>query len=117
AMMTLVVTVALAPVAIWQWQPISLSETLWLGAVAVFATGGHYCMTRAFAAAPVTVTQPVIFLQLVWAAIAGWTIFDEKPDPYVILGGAIIIASVSYMTWREAQLKRRVTPPDPATKV
>ncbi|WP_246832051.1 DMT family transporter [Thioclava sp. F36-7] len=117
AMMTLVVTVALAPVAIWKWEPITLSETLWLGAVAVFATGGHYCMTRAFAAAPVTVTQPVIFLQLVWAAIAGWSIFGERPDPYVILGGAIIIASVSYMTFREAQLKRRVTPPPPATKI
>jgi drug/metabolite transporter (DMT)-like permease len=84
----------------------------------VFASAGHYAMTRAFAAAPVSVTQPVIFLQLVWAALAGWTIFGEVPDPYVILGGAIIIASVSYMTWREAQIKRRpVTPPAPATKL
>ncbi|KFE36833.1 DMT family transporter [Thioclava atlantica] len=118
AMMTLVVTAALAPVALWQWQPISLSEVLWLGAVAIFATGGHYCMTRAFAAAPVTVTQPVIFLQLVWAALSGWAFFDERPDPFVLLGGAIIIAAVSYMTWREAQVKKRaITPPAPATKI
>jgi drug/metabolite transporter (DMT)-like permease len=118
AMMTLVVTVALAPLALWEWQPISLSVVLWLGAVAVFASAGHYAMTRAFAAAPVSVTQPVIFLQLVWAALAGWTIFGEVPDPYVILGGGIIIASVSYMTWREAQIKRRPgTPPAPATKL
>ncbi|MEX1660321.1 DMT family transporter [uncultured Thioclava sp.] len=118
AMMTLVVTLALAPLALWEWQPISLSATLWLGAVALFATAGHYTMTRAFAAAPVSVTQPVIFLQLVWAALAGWSIFGEVPDPYVILGGAIIIVAVSYMTWRESQIKKRpITPPAPATKL
>ncbi|KEP70812.1 peptide ABC transporter permease [Thioclava dalianensis] len=118
AMMSLSVALCLAPVAIWNWQPITLSETLWLAAVAVFATGGHYAMTHAFAAAPVTVTQPVLFLQLVWAAIAGWSLFGEVPDPFTMLGGGIIIACVSFMTWRESRLKGGpVTPPAPATKI
>lgn len=107
ANMTLVVTLCLAPFAIAVWQPISMTEVLWLGLVAVFATFAHYCMTRAFQAAPVTVTQPVVFLQLVFASTAGWVFFGEVVDPYVILGGAIIIASVSYISWREAQIKRR----------
>jgi drug/metabolite transporter (DMT)-like permease len=107
ANMTLIVTLCLAPFAIAVWQPISGVQVLWLGATAVFATIAHYCMTRAFQCAPVSVTQPVVFLQLVWASSAGWLLFEEAVDPFVMLGGALIIASVTYLSWREAQLKRR----------
>ena len=107
ANMTLAVALCLAPFAFAVWQPISLHDVLWLGLVAAFGTFAHYCMTRAFEAAPVTVTQPVVFLQLVFASTAGWVLFGEAVDPYVILGGAVIIGSVSYITWREAQIKRR----------
>jgi len=74
--------------------------------VAVFATGGHYAMTYAFASAPVTVTQPVTFLQLVWAVLLGWLAFEETPDVWVILGGGVIISAVSFITWRESVLRR-----------
>jgi len=41
----------------------------------------------------------------------GYFAFGEAVDPFVLLGGAVIIGAVSYITWREAQLKRRsVTP-------
>ena len=117
AMMTVVVTLFLAPFAWLVWKPMTLSENFWLAATALFATLGHYCMTRAFACAPLTVTQPVVFLQLVWASTAGFLLFGEAVDPWVILGGAMIIGAISYMTWREAQIKRRATPPFPATKI
>ena len=78
----------------------------WLALVAVFATGGPYCMARAFAAAPLTVTQPVTFLQFVWASLLGAMVFDESVDPWVITGGAIIIAAISLLAWREARGRR-----------
>ena len=78
---------------------------------------GHYFMTRAFAVAPLTVTQPVTFLQLVWATLLGALAFGEAVDPWVLLGGAIIILAISYITWREAALKRpRLTPATPRTE-
>ncbi|SOB99416.1 threonine/homoserine efflux transporter RhtA [Rhodobacter sp. JA431] len=107
ALMTVVVTLCLAPLAVLNWQPMTWSENLWLGATALFATLGHYCMTRAFACAPVTVTQPVVFLQLVWASSAGYVLFGEALDPFVFLGAAMIVGAVSYMAWREAVIKRR----------
>ena len=64
-------------------------------------------------AAPVSVTQPVIFLQLIWATLLGWFAFGERVDPYVMLGGAIIISAISYMSWREAQIARAGTTPPP----
>ena len=107
AMMSVTVTIGLAPFALAVWQPVTLEQVAWLGGVALFATLGHYTMTRAFACAPMTVTQPVTFLQLVWATALGWAVFGEPIDPWVIFGGALIIAAISYMTWREAALKRR----------
>ena len=107
AMMSVTVTIGLAPFALAVWQPVTLEQVAWLGGVALFATLGHYTMTRAFACAPMTVTQPVTFLQLIWATLLGWAVFGEPIDPWVLLGGALIIAAISYMTWREAVLKRR----------
>jgi drug/metabolite transporter (DMT)-like permease len=75
-------------------------------------------MTLAFVAAPLTVTQPVTFLQLVWATALGALVFGEPVDGWVVLGGALIIGAISFMTWREAVLKRRLrTPVVPATKL
>ena len=113
ALLSLTVTVGLAPFAIAVWVTPTLNQVLWLGLVAAFATLGHYSMARAFAAAPLTVTQPVTFLQLVWAALLGWVVFGEAVDPFVFLGGGMIISAITYMTWREAQLKRRAVTPAP----
>ena len=76
----------------------------------------RFTMTLAFAAAPVTVTQPVTFLQLVWATALGAVVFAEPIDIWVVLGGAVILGSVTFITWREAMLKRQITPATPATK-
>ncbi|WP_245191003.1 DMT family transporter [Jannaschia formosa] len=116
AVLSLTVTLGLAPMAWAVWTPPALADLGWMFLVACFATTGHYTMTRAFAAAPIAVTQPVTFLQMVWAVLLGWALFDEPPDAFVILGAGIIIASVSFIAWREARLRRITTPPHVATK-
>lgn len=115
-MLSLTVTIGLAPFAAAVWVTPALADLGWLFLVACFATAGHYTMTLAFAAAPLTVTQPVTFLQLVWAVLLGAVVFGEAVDGYVILGGAIIMASVSFITWRESVARRAVTPDVHATK-
>ncbi|WP_151717986.1 DMT family transporter [Gemmobacter serpentinus] len=117
AMMSICVTLGLLPFALWVWVPVSLTQLAALALVAAFATSGHYCMTRAFGVAPMTVTQPVTFLQLIWATLLGWLVFGEGVDIFVLLGGGVIIAAISYITLREAHLLRRtVTPVVNATK-
>ncbi len=110
AMLSITVTIGLAPFALANWVAPTAAELGWLFGVAAFATAGHYTMTRAFAAAPMTVTQPVTFLQLVWSVLIGALFFSEPVDAFVIFGGAVILSAVSFITWREAMLKRRVTP-------
>lgn len=118
AMMSFFVTLGLLPFALWVWVPVTVPQLAWLALVAGFATAGHYCMTRAFNAAPLAVTQPVTFLQLVWATLLGALVFGEGVDPFVLLGGGVIIGAISYITWREAMVKHRaVTPTALQTKV
>jgi len=118
AMLSVTVTAGLAPLAALDWVTPTWAEMAILLGVAGLATAGHYTMTLAFRAAPLAVTQPVTFLQLVWAVTLGVTVFGEPLDPWVILGGTVIVAAVSFISWREAQLRRRaLTPPVPATKV
>lgn len=115
-MLSVTVTIGLAPFAYAVWITPTLPQLGWLFLVACFATAGHYTMTLAFAAAPLTVTQPVTFLQLVWAVLLGALFFGEPVDGWVVLGGAVIMASVSFITWREARARRMITPTVAATK-
>lgn len=117
-MLSIFVAIGLFPMALSNWVTPSWHALGILAAVACVATAGHYTMTLAFAAAPITVTQPVTFLQLLWACLLGYFVFDEGLDLWVVVGGGVILSSVSFITWREAVLKRRMrTPPAIATKV
>lgn len=117
AMLSITVTIGLAPIALSNWVTPTLWELIILFGVAALATAGHYTMTRAFASAPLAVTQPVTFLQLVWAVLVGMVFFAEPFDPFVILGGLVIVGSISFISWREMVLKRReVTPTVNQTK-
>lgn len=107
-MLTIFCTLTLLPGAIYYWREPTLTEVSWLALVAIFATAGHYAITRAIAYAPLTVTQPLSFLQLVWAIIFGYWLFDEVPDNWVVIGALIIVASISYLTHREAVATRRL---------
>ncbi|OZA16917.1 MAG: EamA family transporter [Rhodobacterales bacterium 17-64-5] len=109
ALLSVTVTLGLLPLALADWRPVRPDQLYWLLAVAVLATAGHYAMARAFQAAPLAVTQPVTFLQLVWAALLGALAFGEPVEPWVIGGGAIIILSISANTWAEGRRGGKVT--------
>ena len=117
-MLSLTVAIGLAPLAAMNWVTPTGHDLAILMGVATLATTGHYTMTLAFRAAPLAVTQPVTFLQLVWAVLLGAVFFDEPIDIWVVVGGTLIVAAISFISFREAQLKRQaVTPAVAATKV
>ena len=107
--LSVTVTLGLLPLALVQWQPVRVEQVGWLACVAGLATLGHYAMARAFRAAPLAVTQPVTFLQLIWAALLGALVFGERVEPWVLAGGGLIILAISANTWAEAR-RDRVAP-------
>tara|TARA_X000001036_G_C20514349_1_gene739452 strand:+ start:133 stop:990 length:858 start_codon:yes stop_codon:yes gene_type:complete len=102
AMMTLFVTIALAPLAAVVWVTPSLMEIISLALVALFATFGHFCMTKALSLAPLIIVQPVTFLQLIWATLLGILVFGEGVDLFVVMGGGVIIVSITLISYRES---------------
>ena len=106
-MLSLTVALGLAPFAIAVWEPVTWSQIGLLFLIASVATGAHYLMTMAFVSAPITVTQPVTALQLVWAVALGAIFFGEPVDPWVVAGGSMVIAAVIFIALREHQLRLR----------
>jgi len=108
AMLSVFCTIALIPGTVLEWRTPTLIELFWLFLTAVFATLGHYTLTRAFQAAPITVTQPVSYLQLIWATLLGVALFGEPVDPWLFVGGAIIVFAATWLSHRET---RKEIPP------
>jgi len=84
-----------------QWQMPDLTE--WLGLVFLGAMGGfsHYLLIRAFTAAPASLLAPFAYAQLVWSIAIGYAWFGDFPDPWTLLGAAIICLSGLYVLYRE----------------
>jgi drug/metabolite transporter (DMT)-like permease len=106
ALLSVFVTLVLMPPALYVWRAPTVEELGWLLATAVFATLGHIALSKAYSLVDITVTQPITFIQLVWASMLGYFVFAEVPDIWTIFGGLIIVVSASYIAHREAQLAR-----------
>lgn len=117
ALLSLTVPIGLAPLALAVWVTPTLTQVALLTLTAGMATMAHYSMTRAFREAPLSVTQPVAFAQLLWSAMIGAAVFGEALDAFVVTGGGLIIAAITFMVWREAAMNRRTTPLAGQTKL
>ena len=94
------------PAAIPVWITPNIEQLLWLLAIGALGTLGHLSSTSAFKLADATALFPFDFMRLVWASLIGFMVFAEVPDIWTWVGGGVIIASASYITWREARSKR-----------
>ena len=89
----------------WQWPSIELYPWLFLmGAVGQL---GHFAVTRAIHLAETTMLMPFEFTRLIWAALLGLVIFNELPDLWAMVGGAIILGATTYIVYRESQADKR----------
>jgi drug/metabolite transporter (DMT)-like permease len=53
-------------------------------------------------------TQPYSFLNLVFASIIGYFVFDEMPDLYTWIGALIIFIGVLIISYREMKLDKDI---------
>lgn len=101
---------ALLP-AIPFWSQPTFHQLGWLALAGLLGAFAQWAMTQALKTGSTNVVMPIDFLRLVWAALIGLAVFDEIPDIFTWLGGAIIFGSSVWLTWRErrANLKERGT--------
>lgn len=104
AYMYLLMTPITLAAALFDWKWPTGAQYAWLFAIGLTGALGHLLMAEALRRAPTHVITPFDFFRLVWATLVGILIFGEPADARVWSGGAIVIASVSYIVWREHRL-------------
>ncbi len=77
----------------WENKIPSTTEVILFFSMGAFGGLGHFLFTLAYRHAPASVLAPMTYLQLLWAGLLGWIVFDAAPDSYGILGMVIIAAS------------------------
>jgi drug/metabolite transporter (DMT)-like permease len=106
ALLSIFCTLTLLPLALVYWRTPTTEEWSLLFLTAIFATLGHYCLTRAFQSAELSALQPFSFLQLVWATLLGLVVFSEQPDLWLWLGAGVIVFSATWIARQEVRSSR-----------
>ena len=50
---------------------------------------------------------PYKYMSLIWAALAGYALWGDVPDHWLIVGSALVVGSGLYIMHRESRLARR----------
>ena len=61
---------------------------------------GQYFLVIAFRFGEVAVLAPFRYFNLVWAVIYGYLFFGDVPQRDIIIGGAVVVGSDSFIWWR-----------------
>ena len=93
-------------VGMWFWQPMSGTDWLWMGVLCLTAVAGHWMLIRAYEIAEASALQPFAYLQLVWGAALGMSVFGDTLRPNVALGAAIVASAGLFTLWRARQVAR-----------
>lgn len=99
--------VILAPIAWLYWETPQGIQWAYLAYIGIVASAGQYCLIRSLMIADVTVVSPIDYCQIIFAAIAGFYLFGEKPTIWTGVGTAVIVGATLYILFREARLKPR----------
>jgi drug/metabolite transporter (DMT)-like permease len=79
----------------WYWggEAPTLFVTLLFLSMGVTGGLGHFLYSAAYRHASASLLAPMNYLQLLWAGLLGWVVFDHVPDNLSMLGMAVVAAS------------------------
>ena len=76
--------------------------------ISIAGLSAHYCLANAFRAGDATLVMPIDFLRVPLIALVGWWFFGETLDPFVFLGGAIMLTGIVWNLRDEAKKAHRL---------
>ena len=95
-------------IVLFFWEMPSIKTFFYLILAAMCGTVLHLTLNHAFKLVDVSMTQPYSFLNLVFASIIGYFVFDEMPDLYTWIGALIIFTGVLIISYREMKLDKDI---------
>jgi len=94
-------SVILAPIVIFNYQPMEWWQWLFLLLTGLAASGGQFCVTAAYTYAPAKEISVYDYSQVIFAAILGFFFLNQVPDLFSIIGYFIIIVVAVTMYIRQ----------------
>lgn len=79
----------------------SLGDLLAIGIGGMLGGIAFLCITNAYRQAPAAVVAPFQYTQMIWGVLSGWLLWRDVPDPTMLVGCGIVIASGLYILHRE----------------
>jgi drug/metabolite transporter (DMT)-like permease len=99
--------VAITLVAPFFWTPIiGWQDWLWMGALCVMGSTGHFLLIKSYEVAEAGTVQPFAYFQLVFVSILAVTLFHERPDAWTVAGAALILIAGIYTLIRESRRRK-----------
>jgi len=95
-------------IVLFFWEMPTLKTFIYLILAAMCGTILHLTLNHAFKLVDVSMTQPYSFLNLVFASIIGYFVFDEIPDLYTWIGALIIFTGILIISYREMKLDKEI---------
>ena len=95
---------AITLVGVWYWEPMAARDWGWMICLCLTGVSGHWLLIRCYEVAEASVVQPFAYLQLVFAAALGVTIFGEALETRVVVGAGIVMAAGLFTLWRAKQV-------------
>ncbi len=86
------------------WQAPTMEQLAWLAATGALASTHNLFVAQALRDADVSVVMPLDFTKLIWSAVIGYLVFSEIPTLWTWVGGMMIFAAATYISYRERQV-------------
>jgi drug/metabolite transporter (DMT)-like permease len=81
----------------FSWVPPQGAELVLGAFVGLASTVGHWLVVLAYRHGAASALAPFQYSQLLWATLFGLLLFGSLPDPWTIMGAALVIGSGLYM--------------------
>lgn len=92
---------------LWFWAPMTAADWGWMLALCSLSVLGHYLLIRAYDLAEASAIQPLTYLQLVFIAVLGVTIYGEVLHLNIVIGAVLVVAAGLFTLWRQQIRARR----------
>ena len=99
----LVIVAVMSLPAFLFWQSVSLHGLAVVVMMSLLLAGGQWLFTLAVRVGQASALAPLNYIRLVMMALVGWLLYDEQPGTYTLIGGLLIVGSVTYTIQRNAK--------------
>lgn len=99
--------IAMSCIGPFFWVPLGPQDWALMGILCVTGMTSHYFLIRAYDLLDAVVIQPLTYLQLVFSAIIGVSVFGEALNFNMVVGALIVVGAGIFTVWRERAVARR----------